>query len=64
MQEIIETGAHDVLCITLDKPASFAAAQGGQMLIPYVDDFVQAVDLKEKVIRVDWPELADPTDPG
>lgn len=46
---LLETGAHDVLVIGSDGGQ-------GETLIPFVDVFVEAVDLDGGRIQVDWPE--------
>ncbi|OGT18868.1 MAG: ribosome maturation factor RimM [Gammaproteobacteria bacterium RBG_16_57_12] len=45
--DLLETGANDVLVVKGDQ----------ERLIPYVKDvIVQTVDLKQKIMRVDWQE--------
>jgi 16S rRNA processing protein RimM len=49
---LIETGPHCVLRI---EPADFQAeAPGEQVLIPFVDAYVDRVDLPGRCIHVDW----------
>jgi 16S rRNA processing protein RimM len=45
---LIETGPHCVLCV---KPA---AADADDVLIPFVDAYVDRVDREARVIHVDW----------
>jgi 16S rRNA processing protein RimM len=42
---LMETGANDVLVV---KGGS------GELLIPFIEDVIGKVDLKQKIIRVDW----------
>lgn len=42
---LLETGANDVLVV---KGGS------GELLIPFIEDVIGTVDLKQKTIRVDW----------
>ncbi len=48
VDHLLETGANDVLVILADS--------GQQVLIPFVAQYVQAVDRQKRVIRVDWDE--------
>ena len=45
---LIETGPHCVLCV---KPA---AADADEVLIPFVDAYVDRVDREARIIHVDW----------
>ncbi|MFZ5503645.1 MAG: ribosome maturation factor RimM [Pseudomonadota bacterium] len=45
VEKLLETGANDVLCVKND---------GGELLIPFVEQVIQQVDIKGKTIRVDW----------
>jgi 16S rRNA processing protein RimM len=45
VDSLLETGAHDVLCIKGGK---------GEQLIPYIEPFLKHVDLDAKRIIVDW----------
>jgi 16S rRNA processing protein RimM len=45
VSKLLETGANDVLCVQ---------GESGEMLIPFVDAIVKQVDLKQKILRVDW----------
>ena len=47
VKEIMETGAHDVLVIQ---------GENRQILIPFTQQHVLEVDLKQRSIRVDWQE--------
>ncbi len=49
VQQLLETGVHDVLVV--------ATPDGAEVLVPFVRKFVQRVDIKEKNIIVDWPEF-------
>lgn len=42
---LMETGAHDVLVVR---------GEAGEKLIPFVEQFVDAVDEQQKIITVDW----------
>ena len=42
---LLETGANDVLSVKGD---------GGEVLIPFVASAIKQVDVKNKIIRVDW----------
>jgi 16S rRNA processing protein RimM len=42
---LLETGANDVLCVR---------GEGGEMLIPFVASAIKQVDLKNRIVRVDW----------
>ena len=42
---LLETGANDVLCVQ---------GEGGEILIPFIAQVIRQVDLDKKVIRVDW----------
>lgn len=58
--ELMETGANDVLVVKIDDGAvSLKSAKGElakERLIPYVPDVVVTdVDIKQKLISVDWP---------
>lgn len=45
---LMGTGAHDVLVVTNSKERS------RQVLIPFVDVYIQSVDMSKKIINVDW----------
>jgi len=47
VEQVLETGAHDVLVVSQD---------GESTLIPFVSRFVLDVDLAEGCIRVDWQD--------
>ncbi|KPJ67386.1 MAG: hypothetical protein AMJ43_03755 [Coxiella sp. DG_40] len=47
VDHLIETGSNDVLVIK----------NGKQHLIPYIDNVIIKVDLKKKIIKVDWELL-------
>lgn len=58
---LIETGAHDVLRVQADsapagsgEPAAAGAAAGPERLIPFVQAYVDEVDLARGCIVVDW----------
>lgn len=42
---LLETGANDVLCVQ---------GEGDEILIPFIAQVIRQVDLDKKVIRVDW----------
>lgn len=46
VDHLLETGANDVLVV--------AADDGAQCLIPFVAEYVQAIDMPRKTITVDW----------
>lgn len=48
---LLETGANQVLSV---KPALDAKKSSGEILIPFVATAIKQVDVKNKVIRVDW----------
>lgn len=45
VSDLMETGANDVLVVS---------GEGGELLIPFVDEWVTGVDLGEKKITVEW----------
>lgn len=45
VQSLLETGANDVLVVK---------GESGEKLIPFIASVIQQVDLKNKLIRVDW----------
>ncbi len=49
VSHLLETGANDVLVVRLPN-------DGGECLIPYIDDVIDGVDLESKIIQVDWDE--------
>jgi 16S rRNA processing protein RimM len=55
---LLETGANQVLSVKplLDKTktGSSKAETGGEILIPFVATAIKQVDVKNKIIRVDW----------
>jgi 16S rRNA processing protein RimM len=48
---LIETGPH---CVLKVQPADGGATEAGERLIPFVDAYVDRVDLGGKTIHVDW----------
>jgi 16S rRNA processing protein RimM len=50
VEGLMETGAHDVLRVRRPEPA----AVPGELLIPFVDAYVDRVDLASRVVTVDW----------
>ena len=50
--DMMDNGAHPILRVA--PPAEPGQKPGPEMLIPYVGQFVQAVDLAGKKITVDW----------
>ncbi len=60
VHSLMETGANDVLVVTIDKQAVALESENGkaakQRLIPYVDDeVIKSVDINNKKIVVEWP---------
>lgn len=51
---LIDTGAHSVLCVRRPDAAADASDTAAERLIPFVDAYVDAVDLDARRIRVDW----------
>jgi 16S rRNA processing protein RimM len=55
---LLETGANQVLSVKplLDttKTGSSKTETGGEILIPFVESAIKQVDVKNKIIRVDW----------
>jgi 16S rRNA processing protein RimM len=49
--KLLETGANQVLSVT---PVLSETEKGGEILIPFVSTAIKQVDVKNKVIRVDW----------
>ena len=45
VDQLLDMGANDILCVRNDK---------GEILIPFLSHVVQKVSLDEKLIRVDW----------
>lgn len=45
VDSLLETGANDVLVVK---------GEGGETLIPFIASVIQQVDMKKKMIRVDW----------
>jgi 16S rRNA processing protein RimM len=45
VDSLLETGANDVLVVK---------GEGGETLMPFIASVIQQVDLKNKLIRVDW----------
>ncbi|MGV8934591.1 MAG: ribosome maturation factor RimM [Gallionellaceae bacterium] len=45
VDHLLDIGANDILCVR---------GVNGEILIPFLVHVVQTVDLKEKIIRVDW----------
>ena len=45
VDSLLETGANDVLVVK---------GEGGETLLPFIASVIQQVDLKSKLIRVDW----------
>lgn len=45
VDNLLDMGANDILCVRSDK---------GEILIPFLGHVVQQVSLEEKLIRVDW----------
>ena len=48
---LLETGANQVLSVT---PVLNTTGNSGEMLIPFVSTAIKQVDVKNKIIRVDW----------
>jgi 16S rRNA processing protein RimM len=48
---LLETGANQVLSVT---PVSGKTGSSGEILIPFVTSAIKQVDVKNKIIRVDW----------
>jgi len=54
VQRMVETGANDVLVVRGCK----GSIDDKERLIPYVDQFILAVDVNEGIMKVDWdPEF-------
>lgn len=51
---LIETGPHCVLCIRPPAADGAAAAEAGELMIPFVDAYVDRVDREGRIIHVDW----------
>jgi 16S rRNA processing protein RimM len=55
--KLLETGANQVLSVTpvlSETQVLTGIGKGGEILIPFVSTAIKQVDLKSKVIRVDW----------
>jgi 16S rRNA processing protein RimM len=52
--DLLDTGAHCVLRVSRPDAAPGAKADEAERLIPFVDAFVDAVDLPARLITVDW----------
>jgi 16S rRNA processing protein RimM len=52
--DLIDTGAHSVLCVRRRDAPAEASAEGAERLIPFVAAYVDGVDLDARRIRVDW----------
>lgn len=48
---LLETGANQVLSVT---PVSSMTGNSGEILIPFVATAIKQVDMKNRIIRVDW----------
>lgn len=58
---LVDTGAHPVLRVAEVDPTGGVASAGQERLIPFVDAYVDEVDLPARRIRVDWsPEWDRP----
>ncbi|MEM9623148.1 MAG: ribosome maturation factor RimM [Pseudomonadota bacterium] len=57
VQQILETGAHEVLCVR-PQPVTSPGATGDQaaedVLIPFVPQYVHEVDIVQRRMTVDW----------
>lgn len=51
VRDLMDNGAHPILIVQADMPG---ADKPQEFLIPFVDQFVKAVDLAAKTITVDW----------
>jgi 16S rRNA processing protein RimM len=52
VRDLMDNGAHPILCVTL--PGSDSEKAEREYLIPFVDHFVKTVDQNAKKITVDW----------
>jgi 16S rRNA processing protein RimM len=50
--DLMDNGAHPILRVTM--PLAPGAENAGELLIPFVDQFVKTVDQEAKKITVDW----------
>lgn len=53
VQDLMDNGAHPILRVVADEPAS-PDLKPREWLIPFVEHFVKTVDQAEKRITVDW----------
>ena len=54
MAGLLETGAHCVLRLQPDGGEQAAAAPPDERLIPFVDAYIDSVDLRARRIVADW----------
>lgn len=55
VEGLLETGPHCVLQVRQPPAAADARSPAGLVMIPFVDAYVDAVELPQGRIRVDWP---------
>ncbi|MFK7916120.1 MAG: ribosome maturation factor RimM [Pseudomonadales bacterium] len=62
VESVLESPAHDILEITVEPglAAALALEAPGRVLVPFVNEFTQAIDLEAKTIVIDWPEVFVP----
>lgn len=52
IRNLMDNGAHEILVVTID--AQNETEKRKELLIPFVDQFVINVDLKQRKVTVDW----------
>lgn len=59
---VLSTPAHDVLDIRVEPQLAQALGleSPGQVLVPFVSEFTDAIDLPMKTIVINWPEVFSP----
>jgi 16S rRNA processing protein RimM len=54
VDRMIDNGAQSVLCVVLPAPEGMPGTPARERLIPFVDHFVDSVDMTARRIVVDW----------
>ncbi|MGI9327290.1 MAG: ribosome maturation factor RimM [Pseudomonadales bacterium] len=65
VKDLLDTPAHPVLVLELAAEVRRRLAlDSAETLVPFVNEFTQEVDLKEKTLVIDWPEVFFPERQG
>ena len=54
IEDLISTGAHEVLCVRAESESGQGGSSGRERLLPFIASVVKTVDMQARSVCVDW----------